>query len=49
MPTISTGSLTLITPRSMRPVTTVPRPSIEKTSSMGIMKGLSTGRSGSGM
>jgi hypothetical protein len=33
MPTISTVSLTLMIPRSMRPVTTVPRPVIVKTSS----------------
>jgi hypothetical protein len=36
-------------PRSMRPVTTVPRPEIENTSSTGIRNGLSTGRSGCGM
>ena len=33
----------------MRPVTTVPRPVIVKTSSIGIRNGLSTSRSGSGM
>src|SRR5450759_4711939 len=33
MPTISISSPTLMTPRSTRPVTTVPRPEIEKTSS----------------
>ena len=48
-PTISTFSPTLTVPRSMRPVTTVPRPLMEKTSSMGIRKGLSTGRGGVGM
>ena len=36
-------------PRSMRPVTTVPRPEIENTSSIGIRNGWSFGRSGSGM
>ena len=41
MPTISTSSLTLRTPRSMRPVTTVPRPVIVKTSSTGMRNGLS--------
>jgi len=35
-------------PRSTRPVTTVPRPSIENTSSIGIRKGWSRGRAGSG-
>ena len=49
MPTISTSSPTLITPRSMRPVATVPRPLIPNTSSMGIRNGLSTGRTGVGM
>ena len=49
MPTISTSSPTLIVPRSMRPVTTVPRPEIENTSSIGIRNGWSLGRSGSGM
>ena len=39
----------LITPRSTRPVTTVPRPEIEKMSSTGIRKGRSTSRFGSGM
>ena len=48
-PTISTLSPTLTTPRSMRPVTTVPRPLIEKTSSTGIRNGWSTGRGGVGM
>src|SRR5262252_7064355 len=47
-PTISTSSPTLILPRSMRPVTTVPRPEIENTSSIGIKNGWSIGRSGSG-
>jgi hypothetical protein len=49
IPTTSTVSPTLTRPRSMRPVPTVPRPSIENTSSMGIRKGLSTSRFGSGM
>ena len=40
IPTISISSPTLITPRSTRPVTTVPRPEIENTSSIGIMKSL---------
>src|SRR5215475_549711 len=48
-PTISTSSFTLMMPRSMRPVTTVPRPEIENTSSTGIRKGLSTSRLGIGM
>src|SRR6476619_156265 len=47
-PTISTSSPTLILPRSIRPVTTVPRPEIENTSSIGIRNGWSIGRSGSG-
>jgi elongation factor Tu len=38
-----------ITPRSMRPVHTVPRPEIENTSSTGIRNGWSFGRSGCGM
>ena len=49
MPTISTSSPTLITPRSTRPVTTVPRPEIENTSSIGIRNGWSIGRAGVGM
>jgi hypothetical protein len=49
IPTISISSPTLMTPRSMRPVTTVPRPEIENTSSTGIRNGLSTSRFGSGM
>jgi hypothetical protein len=49
MPTISTSSPTLTMPRSTRPVTTVPRPEIENTSSIGIRNGLSIGRSGCGM
>src|SRR6266404_3122509 len=48
-PTISTSSFTLTMPRSMRPVTTVPRPEIENTSSTGIRNGLSTSRLGIGM
>jgi hypothetical protein len=49
MPTISTSSPTLTHPRSTRPVTTVPRPEIENTSSIGIRNGWSFGRSGVGM
>ena len=48
-PMISTSSPTLTMPRSMRPVTTVPRPLIPKTSSTGIRNGLSIARSGVGM
>ena len=48
-PTISTSSPTLTMPRSTRPVTTVPRPEIENTSSIGIRNGRSLGRSGCGM
>src|SRR5436853_49523 len=48
-PTISTSSPTLILPRSIRPVATVPRPVIENTSSTGIRNGLSTSRLGTGM
>src|SRR4030088_88038 len=48
-PTISTSSFTLTIPRSMRPVTTVPRPEIENTSSTGIKNGFSTSRLGIGM
>ena len=48
-PTISISSPTLTLPRSTRPVTTVPRPEIENTSSIGIRNGLSTSRCGSGM
>jgi hypothetical protein len=36
-------------PRSTRPVTTVPRPEIENTSSTGIRNGMSSGRAGCGM
>ena len=49
MPTISISSPTFTTPRSTRPVTTVPRPEMENTSSMGMRKGFSTSRFGSGM
>ena len=42
IPTISISSPTLTTPRSIRPVTTVPRPEIENTSSIGIRKAPST-------
>ena len=48
-PMISTSSPTLMMPRSMRPVTTVPRPLIENTSSIAIRNGLSMSRTGSGM
>ena len=46
-PTISTSSLTLTTPCSTLPVTTVPRPWMVNTSSMGMRKGLSSSRVGS--
>ncbi len=46
---ISISSFTFTMPRSMRPVTTVPRPEIENTSSTGIRNGLSTSRFGTGM
>ena len=49
IPTISISSPTFTIPRSTRPVTTVPRPVIEKMSSIGIRNGLSTGRGGVGM
>ena len=39
MPTISISSPTFTIPRSIRPVTTVPRPEIENTSSIGIRNG----------
>ena len=42
MPTISTSSPTLISPCSTRPVTTVPRPVIVNTSSIGMRNGLSS-------
>ncbi len=48
-PTISSSSPTLTIPRSIRPVTTVPRPVIVNTSSTGIRNGLSISRFGSGM
>ena len=48
MPTISISSPTLTMPRSTRPVTTVPRPVMVKTSSMGMRNGLSMSRLGSG-
>ena len=47
-PMISTSSPTLTTPRSIRPVATVPRPSIENTSSTAIRNGLSSSRFGCG-
>ena len=49
MPTISTSDMRSSTPRSTRPVTTVPRPSMLNTSSMHIRNGLSTSRGGNGM
>ena len=49
MPTISISSPTFTTPCSTRPVTTVPRPVIENTSSTGIRNGLSSTRTGSGI
>jgi len=49
IPTSSTVSPTLMIPRSMRPVATVPRPVMENTSSTGIRNGLSVSRTGSGM
>src|SRR4029077_13842815 len=47
-PTISISSPTFTLPRSTRPVTTVPRPEIEKISSIGIANGLSISRTGCG-
>src|SRR5712691_7014984 len=47
-PTISISSPTFTLPRSIRPVTTVPRPEIEKISSIGMANGLSTSRTGNG-
>jgi hypothetical protein len=49
MPMMSTVSLILTTPRSIRPVMTVPRPVIVKTSSTGMRNGLSVSRTGVGM
>ena len=49
MPRISTSELIGSLPRSTRPVTTVPRPVMVNTSSMGMRKGLSMSRSGVGM
>ena len=49
IPTISISSPTFTIPRSIRPVTTVPRPVMLKMSSTGIRNGLSTGRVGVGM
>ena len=49
IPTISISSPVLITPDSTLPVTTVPLPEIEKTSSTGIKKSLSLGLSGWGI
>ena len=49
IPVISISSLTLITPLSTLPVTTVPLPDIEKTSSIGIRKSWSSGLVGWGI
>ena len=49
IPMMSTVSLILTIPRSIRPVTTVPRPVIVKTSSTGMRNGFSVSRSGCGM
>jgi hypothetical protein len=49
IPTISSSSPTLTMPASIRPVTTVPRPEIENTSSIGIIKVLSVSRLGVGI
>ena len=49
IPTISISSPTFTIPRSIRPVTTVPRPVIANTSSIGIRNGLSIARFGVGM
>ena len=49
MPTISISLPVSILPCSIRPVTTVPRPGIVMTSSIGMRNGLSTSRWGSGM
>ena len=46
---MSTVSLTFSMPRSIRPVTTVPRPVIVKTSSTGMRNGFSVSRSGCGI
>ena len=48
-PTISTSPFNLTSPLSILPVTTVPRPSIEKISSIGIKNGFSVSRVGSGI
>ena len=48
-PTSSTVSPVLMTPDSTRPVTTVPRPVMVKTSSTGMRNGLSVSRWGCGM
>ena len=46
IPTISTSSPVLTIPCSTRPVTTVPRPVMVNTSSIGIRNGFSVSRSG---
>src|ERR1700691_5832904 len=48
-PTISTFSPTFTLPRSILPVTTVPRPEIEKISSIGMANGVSMSRTDIGM
>mmetsp|Transcript_93868 Transcript_93868/g.265578 ORF Transcript_93868/g.265578 Transcript_93868/m.265578 type:complete len:225 (-) Transcript_93868:400-1074(-) len=48
-PTISMPSPALTTPRSMRPVATVPFPEMDMTLSTAMRKGLSTALAGSGM
>ena len=49
IPTISTSHILASLPCSTRPVTTVPRPVIENTSSIGIRNGFSVSRTGSVM
>ena len=49
IPTISISSPVCTMPCSTRPVTTVPRPVIVNTSSIGIKNGFSVSRSGCGM
>ena len=47
-PTTSTGSPTRSLPRSTAPVTTVPRPEMVSTFSIGIRNGSSSSRGGTG-